>query len=276
MFRRYSSATESVSGRLAMVGVCFDRFYTSADLLKDLHVRGEMACGTVRSNRKGLPKELFPSNMRLDRHNYRVAQKDELSFGVWMDTKAVMILSNFHNPNETGEVSRRGEDRSRQRIVVPKMLSDYQEHMKGVDKCDQMISYYMFDHRSKKWWRRLFFHLMLVSAYNSYVILHDANHEAAKEKGLNHFKDFIEDLAQDLIGDTRAAKAVPLVPERCRGTTRHNITRMFEKNKTCHECSLSQNPGTRRGVTKYGCEECNVAVHLTCQSQHITRCINED
>ncbi|KAL3881448.1 hypothetical protein ACJMK2_027890 [Sinanodonta woodiana] len=162
---------------------------------------------------------------------------------------------------------------TQQQVTVPKMLSDYQQNMKGVDLCDQMVGYYLLHHRSKKWWHRIFFYLMEASAYNAYVIARDTNPERVKTMWPT-FQNYLEDLVASLVGDTRAGKAAALVPEPARGTVQHTIEKMFEKKKTCHECSLAAEPGARRGVTKFGCRECNVPVHTECQAKHITRCIN--
>lgn len=117
------------------------------------------ACGTIRAGRRGIP----PKPCNLPKHGYQVAQKDDLTFCAWQDTKVVMVLSNFHDPTATGKVLRRkGGDRQRE-VTVPACLADYQKHMKGVDLLDQMVGYYLFNHRSKKWWRRLFFFFLTVS-----------------------------------------------------------------------------------------------------------------
>ena len=137
------------------LSVYMDNLYTSVGLLNDLRVRAVLACGTVRSNRKGLPAAVLPKNVHLQRGEFTVAQKDDLACAVWMDTKPVLTLSNFHDPAEQGtELQRR--DRVRTQVPVPKMLQDYQQHMRGVDLMDQAVSYYTINHRSKKWWRRYF------------------------------------------------------------------------------------------------------------------------
>ena len=44
-------------------------------------------------------------------------------------------------------------------VQKPVMVEQYNTYMGGVDKADQLISYYGFSHRTVKWWRRAFFHL---------------------------------------------------------------------------------------------------------------------
>ena len=36
------------------------------------------------------------------------------------------------------------------------MIVDYNKHMLGVNKLDQMMSYYSFLHKNIKWWRKVF------------------------------------------------------------------------------------------------------------------------
>ena len=56
-------------------------------------------------------------------------QKDNLSFCVWQDTKAVMVLSNYHDPTEKGSVKWRKQECNQTEVVVPLCLSDYQKHI---------------------------------------------------------------------------------------------------------------------------------------------------
>ena len=268
---------------ICLVKTCvyFDKFYTGVELLQDLHTRGVMACGTVCTNRKRLPKELLPKQLKLNKYEYKVAQKDELTFCVWQDTKAVCVLSNFHDLQAVGVVNRRSGLNIQRPVEVPKMLADYQKNMKGVDLCDQMTDYYLLNHRSKKWWRQIFFYLMEVSAYNAYEVSAYNAYVIARDSNPNKvnatwplFQSYVEDLVISLIGDTRAGKATVLVPEPTRATCKHTIEKMYVKNKTGHECVLAAQSGERRGVTKFGCRECNVPVHTECQGKHIMRCIS--
>ena len=61
--------------------------------------------------------------------------------------------------------TRRGELKEK-----PSVIADYNEFMLGVDKLDQLMSYYSFLHKSVKWWRKIFFWLLEVVVINAYII----------------------------------------------------------------------------------------------------------
>ena len=50
------------------------------------------------------------------------------------------------------------------------MIQDYNLYMIGVDKLDQLMSYYSFLHKSVKWWRKVFFWVVEVAVVNAYII----------------------------------------------------------------------------------------------------------
>ena len=160
-----------------------------------------LACGTVRANQKGLPVPLLPKNVRLERHEFKVAQFDDLTCATCRDKKPVLTLSNFHDPTDIGQVKRHTAGSYRQNVNAPKSLADYQENMKGVDLLEQMIGYYMLQHRSKKWWRRIFYYLLMAISYNGYVLARESNPKEVLEQYPN-YQDYSEDLALELIGDT--------------------------------------------------------------------------
>ena len=55
-------------------------------------------------------------------------------------------------------------------VQKPKVIEDYNTHMGGVDKCDQLVLYYGYAHRSRKWWKKVFFHLLDVSIVNANIL----------------------------------------------------------------------------------------------------------
>jgi hypothetical protein len=135
--------------------------------------------------------------------------------------------------------------------------------MKGVDLLDQMVSYYQFKHRSKKWWRRLFLFFLSVSCYNSYI----AARSAGAYKGC--YKEWQEDLAQELVTPVTAKSAPQCATAPVAASAQHDCEKIYEKRKICRECSQSKN-GTeaRPGATVYGCRQCNVPLHIECFGKH--------
>ena len=99
--------------------VFMDNLYTLVALLSDLRVRGILACGTVRANQKGLPTTVLPKNVRLRHGEFRRAQKDDLAHSIWMDTKPVVMLSNFHDPADKAQCCDAGS-RPRHRCQCPR------------------------------------------------------------------------------------------------------------------------------------------------------------
>ena len=193
----------------SQLAVFMDNFYTGPELLTEMRKFGLYGCGTVRAGRKGLPKNPeLTKKAKLERHAFRVAQKEELTFCLWQDTKMVMVLSNFHHPLARGKVNRRRErGMASVEVEVPASLSDYQRHMKGVDLMDQMIGYYQFQHRSLKWWRRVFFFFLITSCHNAFIAAKSVGGSDFK-KTYTGFKEWLEDLTEELVG-TAHSRAPP-------------------------------------------------------------------
>ena len=84
-----------------------------------------------------------------------------------MDKRLVTMVSAVHNDDM---VSKRRRTGGQEEIQKPKMIVEYNSYMGGVDKSDQFLSYYGFDHRSVKWWKRVAFHLLDLSIVNAYIV----------------------------------------------------------------------------------------------------------
>jgi hypothetical protein len=254
--------------------VCFDNFYTGFQLLKDLYERNIYAWGTVRAGRKDLPKEIMTK--KLQKHEYIIAQRNNFMFCTWQDTKKVNFLSNFHTPYEKGEVKRR-----RLEIQVPKIVQDYQQHMGGVDLCDQNVSYYMGSLKSNKWWRRIFFYFLHISLCNTYIFAKSVNNHVFAKFKCNSRLEFFEAIANRLIEKYNANKcdlninlelapAAPIAPEA------HTIKQLYPRKKVCQECKITRrNIPSNRRVTDHGCVTCRVAIHAKCHEAHFARVMKQ-
>jgi len=50
------------------------------------------------------------------------------------------------------------------------IVMDYNKYKTGVDRSDQMLSYYSFERKTIKWWKKLFFHLFDLGVVNAHIL----------------------------------------------------------------------------------------------------------
>ena len=78
---------------------------------------------------------------------------------------------------------------------VKPLLVQLYKYMGGVDKCDQLLTYYRFKHRTVKWWRIAFIRLIDIAIVNAYILYAMSNQQQRK---LNH-QQFRVQLAKELL-----------------------------------------------------------------------------
>ena len=77
--------------------VYIDNFFNSPVLQERLATLDILSCGTVRSNKKYMPKA-FTSDKKMKRGDIENYSADKVSCVKWMENGAVMLLSNFISP----------------------------------------------------------------------------------------------------------------------------------------------------------------------------------
>ncbi|CAK9832658.1 PiggyBac transposable element-derived protein 4 [Anthophora retusa] len=144
--------------------ICTDNWYTSIELAKKLVAQNTHLVGTIRSNRRGIPKDLL--SKKLMRYEYIAKESnDGLTILKWKDKRDVLLLSTKHS-NETVTMQKRGNI-----VTKPKVIVDYNEGKSSVDISDQMASYCSPLRKSVKWYKKIVFELCLNTAVvNSWVI----------------------------------------------------------------------------------------------------------
>ena len=191
-----------------------DNYYTSPLLYNHLYNRGINACGTARSNRKHFPKELVSPSTVSNRGMYKYLSNGPLLACVWVDKRSIYFLTTLHVAKPPSgipcTVGRRQVDGSLEDVVCPPCLPDYQTFMRGVDRIDQLGSYYNVGRRSCKWWKRVFSYGIECSLGNSYILdgyVRSGEH-AAKGRSKRDFLQFRYEVASGLIGNFRARQRV--------------------------------------------------------------------
>jgi len=147
-----------------------DNFYTSPQLAQALWEKEMHLVGTIRTNRKGWPKEvgykpeykasrgdcrfcflLFePNSISQFMNIYRWKTTRSMIAMSWMDTNAVNMLSTIHETEEfplAQYVTRYGS----LPIQCPNIVKDYHSYMHGVDLADQLRGSYTTLLPGNKW-----------------------------------------------------------------------------------------------------------------------------
>ena len=134
--------------------------------------------------------------------------------------------------------------------------------MGGVDRTDQYVQYYVFQHKTLKWYKRIFFTMVEILKFNAFrLYLASPNHQPGPGKKPLTFLQFSKLLAIGMIngfstGQNQRGRPA-LVPAEIRLTERH-MPGTFVKKSWCHVCWSRVKKGTQetRRQTKYGCLSC--------------------
>eukprot|EP00731_Ephydatia_muelleri_P003573 Em0001g3573a len=147
----------------------------SPALFEELSKIGFRACGTVRSNRRGL-SEVFKTK-KLRRGDVYSEKVGKVLCLKWKDKRDVLLLSTIHDDVSMVDILRRSRTVAGgiERIQKPKVIDDYNQHMGGVDQSDQLVMYYGYAHRQTKWWKRVLFHLVDLSLVNASILYNSVN-----------------------------------------------------------------------------------------------------
>lgn len=242
------------------VTLIFDRFFTSVRLENTI---AYPAVGTCISNRKNMPKF---SNRKLVKGQHEYLANDQQTLAArWQDSKEVVVLSNCHDTT-VNQVIRKQKDGTKMTVSCPSMISFYNQHMGGVDLSDQKVAVYDFGRKSKKWWKKVFYKLLMVSVVNSWIL----HQEVTKKK--TKLLQFLVPLAEQLIGSGKAQ--CRLKRKRTRGRPSSAARMMLNvgdhlpvegtTRRRCFRCA--QNKIETR--TKTVCTMCKVPLCKNCFAPH--------
>lgn len=162
-----------------------DNFFTSIPLACDLLREQTYLCGTIRSNRHGLPASLSLQNAEvkaLRKGESKFCHCGNLVASVWKDTKLVSFLSTQWNPVGDDHVNRKQQDGSVIQVPTVPAAVSYNKNMGGVDLNDQHHKYYSVGRKSRKWWQYLLWFLIDVSIVNAHILQKEAlNHSSRSQ-----------------------------------------------------------------------------------------------
>lgn len=245
-----------------------DNWYTGVKLFEELHKRKTGACGTVKSNRSGLPK--FKS---LRKNDAEYLHTGNLLATKWKDKRDVHMLTSIQKDGmcSTGKL----HHETKEAIKKPLSVIAYNANMGSVDKSDMQLSFAECIRKTIKWYKKFFFHLLDLSVLNS-SILHQM--KTKEKKSLGQFRnEIVRGIIQKYCKDLGTRRRVTLGPHPKRLIDRHFPALVPPKNgnknrqRNCVVCSQSTRKDQKRSSTRYQCNECDVGLCvINCFEQYHT------
>lgn len=107
-----------------------DNYFISINLLETLYLNKNLACGTIKSNRRGFPPMMEEKEMKRGDSDFWVSNTIIRVFK-WKDNRIVHFASNFHGTEDV-TVKRTQKDGTRIDIKCPSEVMDYNKYMEGV------------------------------------------------------------------------------------------------------------------------------------------------
>jgi len=181
----------------------FDNFFSSYNLFYALLQKQIYAAGTVRLNRFFQPPMMPDKQIsNLGRGNsFEITSKLGISLLKWYDNKPINMGSNFITSGAP-EYVKRWDKKNKEFVHIerPEVIKLYNKSMGGVDKHDQLVSYYRMHMKSKKWTLRMIFHAFDMAVANCWLeYINDANVLKIPKNRQLALLDFKSNLAEELI-----------------------------------------------------------------------------
>jgi len=220
-----------------------DNYYNSVKLAHTLLVKGTYCTGTLRANRKGNPKEITSKKLKVGESVGKYTEEG-VCVMKWRDRREVLAISSEHTNDLVEVTNRRGEQK-----LKPMAITMYNKYMSGIDRQDQMLSYYPCERKTIRWYKKIgihFFQLLLLNSYYIYV-------ENVKKCSLYDFRlSVITELAKCQIN----INVPPALPSKI--TNSHIPTKVAKnqkKNFYRKRCKVCHSKGIRK-TTIFYCSSC--------------------
>ncbi|KAH9375166.1 hypothetical protein HPB48_017118 [Haemaphysalis longicornis] len=141
------------------------------DLLLEMRRRGLGCTATMRNGRIGRCPLKTEKCLKGEGRGYFdfLSEKDSgIIICHWHNNGSVTIGSNTHSVGPVG-VCRRYDKKTKE-VSRSSLVRVYNQSMGGVDRADQLLSFYHNELKTKKWYKRIVFHLLDLAVVNSWLL----------------------------------------------------------------------------------------------------------
>lgn len=230
-------------GRIVVV----DNFYTSIGLAEALLSKKTFICGTLRANRRGLPKKVVSTKLKKGQIEGKMNKKG-VRVIKWVDKRPVLMMTTCKNHDTTIIDTGRTRRSTNESIKKPECVLSYNNYKKGIDYSDQMSSYYSTLKKGLKWYRKVMMELIFGTALINAWIVYNLKNETKMTK-LQFTERIIEKFTKVPL------KINPGIPT----TTIASTTTNSEEDKTGHNF--------KKGDKKRNCSGCYDKLRETLSSK---------
>lgn len=250
-----------------------DNWFSSYSLIVELKRLGFQFTGTVRKGRipntNFIPDKVLASMGRGSYDAY--ISSDNIIIVKWMDNKAIHLISSYKGVMPLDNV-RRWSAAQKEFITVnrPAVVRDYNQNMGGIDLNDFLVALYRTSIGTKKYYMRIFQHLLDVAIVNGWL-LHRRHVEQRGEDKHMSLLDFRMEVANNLIlygknitkrrgRPTKKVKVATrkhrvnrkIVPLEARFDNLAHWPVVLNQRERCFYCD------ERTHFTSFGCSKCGV------------------
>lgn len=153
------------------------------------------------------------------------------------------MISTKHNLGFENVIDKFGRQKFKPTVVV-----DYNNHMSGIDRADQIMSYYPMPRKCMRWYIKVFFHLVDICLWNSNYLY---NLQISKISHLEFRRQIISSLLDVPLNKRPSCSSKYLTINETQSKPLHNIKKV-QKRKRCRVCHANK----KRSTTLFICDTC--------------------
>ncbi|XP_022823950.1 piggyBac transposable element-derived protein 4-like [Spodoptera litura] len=225
-----------------------DNYYNSVDLAETLLRQNTYCTGTLQVKSKGNPVTVTSKRLTRGSVVYR-KNRNGVCVMKWKDKRDVLTLSTEHTPDILNTTNWRGHG-----MLKPEIIIKYNKFMKGVDRYDQMLSYYPSEHKTIRWYKKIGIHIMQMMFLNSYFMF---NGGTGKNISLESYRN---EVLRGLLPPPISRIDPPALPTHMPKELNRNSNGVLKRRK-CVRCWSVHKKRKDSGMF---CPDCDVGLCIAC------------
>ena len=138
-----------------------DNYYISLRLTQQFSSNKTYICVTLRSDHKVNPKEI--NKKKLQKCKIIWSRAGTVSVCKWKNCQGVLTISDKHSVEFVEMKNKCGQVREK-----PNIVRDYNDGMTGIDRFDQMLSYYSYFQKSVGWYKKIGYYYVEIFVFKAH------------------------------------------------------------------------------------------------------------